>query len=318
MITSSTGPRTPPQRRDEAPHLLLPDPGLPHGQRPPGVHRPPGQPGDHRHADRRVAHPRRRLPLLPRLRRRPHHHRGVQLRHRVVDDRRQPRPHGHLERRHRRERRRGSDVDAVQRANRVGAVAGPVRHRTRLHAHHVHQPRFHDQLPHGVGLRHGRQPQAPRVHPQPDRGRGEPGPGQVGCEHADHPPAVLQLPGPLRPARRLRRADRRERLPVQDAQFRIGPGLAGTGTVSIQSVNYPGYYLRHQNNDFVLAPDDGSALFRADASFHQVAGLASASWTSFRSYNHPDRHIRHYGYQLRLDPITDATGRADATFRLTA
>ncbi|MFI1510356.1 AbfB domain-containing protein, partial [Streptomyces sp. NPDC020597] len=29
-------------------------------------------------------------------------------------------------------------------------------------------------------------------------------------------------------------------------------------------------------------------------------------------------YIRHYAYQLRLDPITNATGRSDATFRLTS
>ena len=105
--------------------------------------------------------------------------------------------------------------------------------------------------------------------------------------------------------------------PAQDAQFRVMPGLAGTGTVSFQSVNFPGYYLRHNNFDFVLAADDGSAAFKADATFRQVAGLASSSWSSFQSYNHPDRYLRHYAYQLRLDQITDATGRADATFRLT-
>ncbi|MGO4419330.1 AbfB domain-containing protein, partial [Streptomyces sp. MCAF7] len=32
----------------------------------------------------------------------------------------------------------------------------------------------------------------------------------------------------------------------------------------------------------------------------------------------PDRYIRHYAYQLRLDPITTATGRSDATFRVTS
>ncbi|MFD0201102.1 MULTISPECIES: glycoside hydrolase family 43 protein [Saccharothrix] len=105
--------------------------------------------------------------------------------------------------------------------------------------------------------------------------------------------------------------------PAQDAQFRVMPGLAGTGTVSFQSVNYPGYYLRHSNYDFVLAADDGTATFRADATFRQVAGLANSAWSSFQSYNFPDRYLRHYAYQLRLDPITDATGRADATFRLT-
>ncbi|MFD1146526.1 glycoside hydrolase family 43 protein [Saccharothrix hoggarensis] len=106
--------------------------------------------------------------------------------------------------------------------------------------------------------------------------------------------------------------------PVQDAQFRVVPGLAGTGTVSFQSVNFPGYYLRHSDFDFVLAYNDGTDLFKADATFEQVAGLASSDWKSFRSYNFPDRYIRHYNFQLRLDPITDAIARADATFRLTS
>ncbi|WP_440105163.1 glycoside hydrolase family 43 protein [Streptosporangium sp. H16] len=106
--------------------------------------------------------------------------------------------------------------------------------------------------------------------------------------------------------------------PAQDAQFRLVPGLAnGSGYVSFASVNYPGYYLRHYGYDFVLAPDDGTATFAADATFRQVAGLANASWTSFQSYNFPDRYIRHYDYLLRLDPINDAQGRGDATFRVT-
>ncbi|MDG5807822.1 glycoside hydrolase family 43 protein [Streptomyces ossamyceticus] len=102
-----------------------------------------------------------------------------------------------------------------------------------------------------------------------------------------------------------------------DAQFRIRPGLAGTGTVSFESVNYRGYFLRHANNDFQLVRNDGTAQFAADATFNQVAGLADPTWSSFQSYNHPDRYIRHYAYYLKLDPITTATGRADATFRVT-
>ena len=106
--------------------------------------------------------------------------------------------------------------------------------------------------------------------------------------------------------------------PAADAQFRAVPGLADrTGHISFESVNYPGHYLRHYGYDFVLAANDGSATFAADASFRRVPGLADASWTSFQSYNHPDRYIRHYAYELRLDPISDAQGRADATFRLT-
>lgn len=102
-----------------------------------------------------------------------------------------------------------------------------------------------------------------------------------------------------------------------DAQFRLRPGLAGTGTVSFESVNYRGYFLRHTGYDFQLVRDDGTAQFAADATFRQVAGLADAARSSFQSYNHPDRYIRHYAYQLRLDPITTETGRGDATFRVT-
>jgi hypothetical protein len=105
--------------------------------------------------------------------------------------------------------------------------------------------------------------------------------------------------------------------PAQDAQFRLVPGLAnGSGYVSFASVNYPGYYLRHYGYDLVLAPDDGTAVFAADATFRQVPGLAASSWTSFQSYNYPDRYLRHSNYLLRIDPITDAQGRGDATFRV--
>ncbi|MGO4430462.1 AbfB domain-containing protein, partial [Streptomyces sp. MCAF7] len=106
--------------------------------------------------------------------------------------------------------------------------------------------------------------------------------------------------------------------PVEDSQFRIRPGLAGTGTVSFESVNHPGYFLRHANYDFQLALNDGSSQFAADATFRKVAGLADATWSSFQSYNYPDRYIHHYAYELRLDPITTTTGRGDATFRVTS
>ncbi|WP_055711568.1 glycoside hydrolase family 43 protein [Streptomyces torulosus] len=106
--------------------------------------------------------------------------------------------------------------------------------------------------------------------------------------------------------------------PADDSRFRLRPGLTGSGTVSFESVNFPGYFLRHSNYDFQLVYNDGTAQFAADATFTKVAGLADAGWSSFQSYNHPDRYIRHYAYQLRLDPITNATGRGDATFRVTS
>ncbi|GAA0672365.1 hypothetical protein GCM10010193_25990 [Kitasatospora atroaurantiaca] len=106
--------------------------------------------------------------------------------------------------------------------------------------------------------------------------------------------------------------------PLDDSRFRLRPGLAGTGTVSFESVNFPGYFLRHSNYDFQLVYNDGSSQFAQDATFRQVAGLADSTWSSFQSYNHPDHYIRHYAYELRLDPITTATARGDATFRVTS
>ncbi|MEU3664084.1 glycoside hydrolase family 43 protein [Streptomyces sp. NPDC032940] len=105
--------------------------------------------------------------------------------------------------------------------------------------------------------------------------------------------------------------------PAEDAQFRLRAGLAGSGTVSFESVNFPGWFLRHAGSDLGLAHDDGTAAFAESATFRRVAGLADAQWSSFQSYDDPAQYLRHYAFRLRLDPITTATGRADATFRVT-
>lgn len=124
------------------------------------------------------------------------------------------------------------------------------------------------------------------------------------------------------PDRYVRHADYDARIdpnvnPMADSQWRIAPGLANAaaGYVSFESANFPGYYLRHTNYDFALVKNDGTSTFAADATFHEVAGLADTAATSYQSYNHPDRYLRHYNYLLRLDMISTATARADATFR---
>lgn len=104
--------------------------------------------------------------------------------------------------------------------------------------------------------------------------------------------------------------------PYQDSQWRIRPGLSDGAGVSFESVNFPGQFLRHSNFKVVLAPNDGSAGFRADATFYREQGLANSGWSSFRSANFPDRYLRHSGFELRIDPITDGVGRDDATFRI--
>ncbi|MBX3159068.1 MAG: AbfB domain-containing protein [Deltaproteobacteria bacterium] len=108
-----------------------------------------------------------------------------------------------------------------------------------------------------------------------------------------------------------------------DTTFLMVPGLEGGGSVSFESVNFPGQYLRHQDFRVKLAANDGSALFSKDASFTPVPGLASDA--SFRSVNFPDRYLRHCNFKLFIDgnkhlkecQAEDATYRRDASFKLT-
>lgn len=104
--------------------------------------------------------------------------------------------------------------------------------------------------------------------------------------------------------------------PFTDSQWKLVPGLADSSAVSFQSVNFPTRYLRHYNYALRLDANDGTSTFAADATFTRVAGLADSTWSSFRSYNNPTRYIRHSNYLLRIDPISTATERADATFRV--
>ncbi|MET8862452.1 family 43 glycosylhydrolase [Nonomuraea sp. NPDC004580] len=81
--------------------------------------------------------------------------------------------------------------------------------------------------------------------------------------------------------------------PLADSQFRLVTGLSGTGTVSLESANFPGYYLRHRNHEGWVHQRDGSALFDADASFTRRTGLAGSGTVSFESINFPGHYLRH-------------------------
>ncbi len=99
-----------------------------------------------------------------------------------------------------------------------------------------------------------------------------------------------------------------------DSTFAVRAGLADPRCVSFESVNFPGYFLRHQNFQLLLHQRDGSGLFAADATFCPVTGL-SGQHTSFRSLNFPDRYLRHREQRIYLDPIDgSAATRAAATF----
>ncbi|MFJ4244570.1 family 43 glycosylhydrolase [Streptomyces iakyrus] len=121
------------------------------------------------------------------------------------------------------------------------------------------------------------------------------------------------------PDRFVRHWDYRARIEANvtklaDSQFRVVPGLAGSGTVSLESANFPGYYLRHENFEVWLRKNDGSAQFASDATFRQRAGLADPAGVSYESYNYPGRYVRHWEYLLNVQAVSTATDRADATF----
>ena len=106
---------------------------------------------------------------------------------------------------------------------------------------------------------------------------------------------------------------------VADSEFVVVPGLADPEAVSIESVNFPGYYLRHQNNVIVLSANDRSESFNADATWWIRPGLADSDWISFESYNHPGHYMGQRFGVMALVELTDATTQAereDATFRV--
>jgi lysophospholipase L1-like esterase len=82
----------------------------------------------------------------------------------------------------------------------------------------------------------------------------------------------------------------------QDATWRIVPGLAGS-CYSLQSRNFPGQYLRHQNHRIRISPDDGSAVMRADATW---CARSAPTGVRLASFNFPGSYLRHFASELWL------------------
>ncbi|MGC4892274.1 family 43 glycosylhydrolase [Micromonospora sp. DT31] len=103
---------------------------------------------------------------------------------------------------------------------------------------------------------------------------------------------------------------------LADSQFRIVPGLAGAGSVSLESTNFPGYFLRHRAFALYVERDDGSTLFDGDASFQRRPGLAADAGLSLESQNYPGRYVRHRDGLLQLETVGTSADRVAATFHL--
>jgi hypothetical protein len=86
-----------------------------------------------------------------------------------------------------------------------------------------------------------------------------------------------------------------------DATFRVRAGLGDDGCVSLESVNYPGSFLRHR--DFVVHLDrrDGSGPFDQDATFCPQP-VRDGSAVTLESVNFPGRAVTLHGdATLHLD-----------------
>ncbi|MGA5298434.1 AbfB domain-containing protein [Nucisporomicrobium flavum] len=94
----------------------------------------------------------------------------------------------------------------------------------------------------------------------------------------------------------------------RDATFTVRAGLAGRGCVSLESVNFPGRFLRHR--DFVIHLDvrQNDPLYAADATFCAVPRSGGSS-ISLRSWNYPDRFVN----EQRSALVLTTRRPADAT-----
>ncbi|MCK6076764.1 AbfB domain-containing protein [Paenibacillus silvae] len=106
--------------------------------------------------------------------------------------------------------------------------------------------------------------------------------------------------------------------PALDAQFRVVPGLASSSGISLESINYPGYFLkRNTSNKIVLEAFANTTAYKGDATFLISPGWADSSKVSLQSFSQPGYYIRHYDYVLQLDAInasSSSTVKSDATF----
>ena len=100
--------------------------------------------------------------------------------------------------------------------------------------------------------------------------------------------------------------------------YRLVSGLAGEGTVSIESCDSPGTFFFVPGNLVLQArANDGSQAFAEAASFIQRNSEWFPNYAAFESLAHKDHFIRHQNYLLKANTGNDQLFKADASFKLT-
>ncbi|MFH9760299.1 family 43 glycosylhydrolase [Streptomyces anulatus] len=102
--------------------------------------------------------------------------------------------------------------------------------------------------------------------------------------------------------------------PHADMQWKVVPGLADPSAASLESVNFPGTFLRQRDGEVWIDTRTDDADFREDATWRRVPGLSDRTLASFESYSTPGSYLRHRGALLYSERVS-AADRPDATFR---
>ncbi|MFI6096184.1 family 43 glycosylhydrolase [Lentzea sp. NPDC051213] len=102
---------------------------------------------------------------------------------------------------------------------------------------------------------------------------------------------------------------------VGDTQFRFVPGFLGSGTVALQSVNYPDRYVRVDGDAVRIDPFEDTDSYGRAASLVRVPGLASAEAVSLRVG--VDTYLMHNAGRVVVSrPGNDRDARRSATFQV--
>ncbi|KAJ3423537.1 alpha-l-arabinofuranosidase b [Anaeramoeba flamelloides] len=108
----------------------------------------------------------------------------------------------------------------------------------------------------------------------------------------------------------------------KDCSFKIVSGLADESFKSFESINYPGYYIRHKNFHLYLEQNT-EELFKKDCTFKITQGNSQNSnqqneteYISLQSFNYPRHFIRHRNYMGEITEISSELDKKDSSFKI--
>jgi hypothetical protein len=103
--------------------------------------------------------------------------------------------------------------------------------------------------------------------------------------------------------------------PAQDSEFRVVTGLSGITGISLESINFPGRYLRvRANGEVWIDPGDGTAAFNDTATFRRVTGLSDTTKYSYQMWTDATRYLINVSGSVNATTVSDATAQANSTF----